>query len=107
MEAVFLLLLVGGFYLLAIRPQKARIRAVQQTQATLAPGQQVMTTSGLYGTVTSVDDQDLHLEVAPGVVLRFARGAVATQITDSSASDSDPADGGVDVGDQPSPVTPG
>ena len=103
MEAVFLLLLVGGFYVLAIRPQKARIRAVQQTQATLSPGQQVMTTSGLYGTVTAVDDQDLHLEVAPGVVLRFARGAVAKQISDPA----DPADAVDAADDQHSPVTPG
>ncbi|HVF20191.1 MAG TPA: preprotein translocase subunit YajC [Mycobacteriales bacterium] len=103
MEAVFLLVLVGGFYLLAIRPQKARIRAVQQTQAGLAPGQQVMTTSGIYGTVASIDDVDVHLEVAPGVVLRFARGAVAKQITEPDVDESvDPA-----VEDKPSPITPG
>ncbi len=84
----FLVLMVGGFYALAIRPQKARIRALQATQAALAPGQQVITTAGLYATVAAVDDDDVQLLVAPGVVLRFARGAIAKAIVEPIPDES-------------------
>ena len=99
LSPLFLVFLIGGFYLLAIRPQKARIKAVQQAQAALAPGQRVMTTAGLYGTVAAVEGDDVRLEVAPGVELRFARGAVAKLVPD-------PAD--IATAEAPhSPVTPG
>ena len=88
LSPLFLFVLVGGFYLLAVRPQKARLRAVQHTQASLAAGQQVMTTAGLYGTVVAVDDEDVRLEVAPGVELRFARGAVARVVDDLTVGSS-------------------
>lgn len=87
----FLALMVGGFYALAIRPQKARLRAVQEIQASLAPGQAVVTTAGLHGVVTEVDAELVHLEVAPGVVLRFARGAVARTANDLTSDAGSPA----------------
>lgn len=100
MELLFLALIIGSFYFLAIRPQKARLRALQQTQAALAPGVEVMTTAGLYGTVTAVGDEDVTLEVSPGVTVRFARAAIARRVdaaTDTAgvadadvATDADP-----------------
>jgi preprotein translocase subunit YajC len=67
-----------AFYLLAIRPGRRRMQAMQAVQATLAPGREVVTTAGMYATVTAVDDeaQTVTLEIAPGVEARFARGAV-------------------------------
>lgn len=81
---VFTSLLFLGFYLLAIRPQQRRFRALQQVQASLAPGSRVMTTAGLYGTVTSVEDDIVGLEVAPGVEVRHARAAVARTLDDDA-----------------------
>ncbi len=101
LSPLFLVVLVGGFYVLAIRPQKARLRAVQQTQASLSAGQQVMTTAGLYGTVVAVDDEDVRIEVAPGVELRFARGAVAKLVEDPAVAVSP------DEISSPSSVVPG
>ena len=105
LSPLFLVALFGGFYFLAIRPQKARIKAVQDTQRALSAGQQVMTTAGLYGVVTSVDADDVHLEVSPGVVLRFARGAVAKLVEESA--DSTSADSAVAVDDEPTSLSPG
>lgn len=72
-----LLLIVGAFFFLLVRPQRARQRKLQQVQSTLAPGSQVMTTSGLFATVTSIDDQAVTLEIAPGVQARYLRGAIS------------------------------
>ena len=79
---LFLVLIVGSFYLLAIRPQKARLRVLQETQSSLQPGVDVMTTAGLYGTVTAVTDEDVTLRIAPGVDVRFARAAIAKRTSD-------------------------
>lgn len=83
---LFTSLVFVGFYVLAIRPQQRRFRALQQVQASLTPGRRVMTTAGLYGTVTSVDDDTVGLEVAPGVEVRHARAAVARTIDDDAAT---------------------
>lgn len=76
-----LLLIVVAFFFLLIRPQRQRQRQMQQVQATLAPGAQVMTTSGMFATVTSIDEEAITLELGPGVHVRFLRGAIAKVIT--------------------------
>lgn len=73
---LFPAILLGGFYLLAIRPQRARLRTVQAFQAQLAVGRRVMTTAGIHGTVTSLDGDLAGLEVAPGVSITIARAAL-------------------------------
>ena len=74
-----LLLLLLVVFLLVVRPQRARLQQAQRVRASLAAGQQVMTTSGLYGTLRGVDDAEdtVLLEVAPGVQVRWAAAAVA------------------------------
>jgi preprotein translocase subunit YajC len=75
----FLLLIVlvfVGFYFLMIRPQRRRQQQAQQQQRTLTPGAQVRTTAGMYATVTAVDGDDVILEVAPDVEVRFTRRAI-------------------------------
>ena len=73
---LFIGLLILGFYLLAIRPQRARAKALSQVQEALQPGARVMTSAGLHATVAALEGREVLLEVAPGVQLRFDRGAV-------------------------------
>ena len=80
----FLLLIVlvfVGFYFLMIRPQRRRQQQAQQQQRTLTPGAQVRTTAGMYATVSAVDGDDVILEVAPGVEVRYMRRAVMEVIS--------------------------
>ena len=65
-----------GFYFLMIRPQRRRQQQAQQNQRTLTPGARVRTTAGMYATVSAVDGDDVILEVAPGVEVRYIRRAV-------------------------------
>lgn len=76
-----LLLILVFFYLLLIRPARARQRETLQLQRALTVGQEVMTTSGLYGRVASLNDDVVVLETAPGVTSRWARAAVARVVT--------------------------
>lgn len=70
------LVLVGVLVLLFVS-QRRRSRAAQNVQSQLRPGMNVMTTAGLFAEVQTVEDDQVHLEIAPGIVCRFSRAAVA------------------------------
>jgi preprotein translocase subunit YajC len=77
---------IGFIYFFMLRPQRQRQRQVMQTQRELSPGMRVRTTAGMYGTITSADDQDVTLEVAPGVEVRMMRRAILGVVPDGSAA---------------------
>lgn len=80
----FLLLIVlvfVAFYFLMIRPQRRRQQQVVQQQRTVVPGAQVRTTAGMYATVIAVDGDDVVLEVAPGVEVRYMKRAIMEVIS--------------------------
>jgi preprotein translocase subunit YajC len=77
---VWVLILVGAFYLLLWRPQQRRMAAVRTLQASIQEGDDVMTTSGIYGRITKLGQDDAELEIAPGTVIRVARGAIGQRI---------------------------
>ena len=68
------------FWLLIIRPASKQRKAVAQLQAKLEPGNRVMMSSGIYGTVERMVDDRVHLRVADGVVVEVARGAINTVV---------------------------
>ncbi len=84
-QAVFFLLLLVGMYLLLIRPQRARARALAEVRSSLTPGTQVMTTAGLHATVAEIDGDTVLLEIAPGVRARFASAAVIRVLEPATA----------------------
>ncbi len=75
-----LLAVLALIYLLMIRPATRRNRMQAELQGSLQPGDRVMLTSGFFGTVRTLDDDRLDLELAPGVVVSVARGAVSTVV---------------------------
>ncbi len=78
-----------GFYFLMIRPQRRRQQQAQQQQRTLTPGARVRTTAGMYATVSAVDGDDVILEVAPGVDVRYVRRAVTEVISPGEDEETD------------------
>jgi preprotein translocase subunit YajC len=82
-----LILIVGVFYFLLYRPMKQRNREVAATQAALQPGARVMMGGGLYGTVVSVADDEVTVEAAPGVELRYNRQGVVKVVQPAAAPD--------------------
>ena len=91
----FLLLIVVvfvGFYFLMIRPQRRRQQQVVQQQNTVTPGARVRTTAGMYATVIAVDGDDVVLEVAPGVEVRYVRRAIMEVIAPGDQMEADDAE---------------
>jgi len=87
---ILILVVVVGFYMLMIRPQQRRRQQAQQQQNTVQPGARVRTTAGMYATVVDVDGDDVILEVAPGVEVRYMRRAVMDVVgpAEDTAEDS-------------------
>src|SRR5215469_11827351 len=73
---ILILIVVLGFYMLMIRPQQRRRQQVMQQQNSVQPGARVRTTAGMYATVVDVDGDDVVLEVAPGIEVRYMRRAI-------------------------------
>ena len=84
-QFAFFALLLLGLYLLAIRPQRARARALAEVRSKLAVGVRVMTTAGIHATVAEVGQgsDPVVLEIAPGVRVRFASAAIVRILDDA------------------------
>jgi preprotein translocase subunit YajC len=72
-----MLLIIGVFYILLIRPQQQRQRKLQQTISELKAGDRVITTGGVLGTITSVKDTSFLIRSADKTILEISRTAVA------------------------------
>jgi preprotein translocase subunit YajC len=75
MAAPFLIML-GIMYFLMIRPQQKRLKDHQSLLTGLKTGDDVITTSGIFGRVTSMDDKVVSLEVSKNVVLKVLKTQV-------------------------------
>lgn len=112
MDANLLLfgVIVAAMYLLIIAPARNRSKRAAEIKAHLKPGAEVMTTSGMFGTVTEANDTEFHIEISPGVVVRFANGAIGKITVPKDGDESGDKGGGKDGeapqdGDGPSTKT--
>ncbi len=74
-------------WVLFILPQQKRVKAQQQFISMLSVGDPVVTAGGIHGTIVDLDDDTVRLEVADGVELRLARGAINGAQPDRSAAE--------------------
>jgi preprotein translocase subunit YajC len=74
---LMMVLFVGVFYFLLIRPQQKKAREHQALVSKLAAGDEVVTTGGMLGRVTDVGDTFVTLEVAEGVRVKVQRIQIA------------------------------
>ncbi|MCL2089812.1 MAG: preprotein translocase subunit YajC [Micrococcales bacterium] len=111
---MFWVVLIGGGALLWTTFSRSRKlqRGQVDVRNSLAPGDEVMTGSGLYGTVVSADGDVIVLETSPGVEQRWARAAVARKVdplpeeTDPGAVEDEPEFDEFEVPDDPSSLDP-
>ena len=74
---VLILILFVGFTTRSGRRQRENIA---QMQDSLQVGDEVVTTSGIYGSIGQLADTRLGLEIAPGIVIEIARQAIARKV---------------------------
>ncbi len=74
---IILPLLFLVLYFVTIRPQQRQAREHSSFLSSLEPGSEVVTSTGLYGTVSEIDGNIVWLEVAQDLELKFDRSAIA------------------------------
>jgi preprotein translocase subunit YajC len=82
-----LALLVPMF--LGIRRQKKELAKTTELQESLQIGDRVLTTSGLHGTVDSLDEGTVDLEIAPGIITTWSRAVVRDVLVDDDTEYED------------------
>jgi preprotein translocase subunit YajC len=94
---IFLILIVGllvAMWVLLIRPQRRRQMEQQDLLGNLEVGDEIVTAGGLYGHVEAIEEDEIHLEIAPGTVVRVAKRAIAAVLPDEEEYEEDEEDEG-------------
>ena len=100
-ELIPFVLLLGLMWFMLIRPQQSRLRKQRELIASIEVGDVVLTAGGMIGTVRVLTDDELRLEVSPGVELRVVRAAVSRRLTADETSGGDdvrPIEGDDEIG---------
>ena len=74
---IVLVALFGLMWFLLIRPQRRRATEQLAMQEQLRVGEEILTAGGIHGTVKAIEGDIVHVEIAPGTLVRVDRRAVA------------------------------
>ena len=75
-----LILMFAIFYFLLIRPQQKKSKQHREMIASLKKGDRVVSTGGLHGVITGINDDVVTMEIAPKVRVKVSRGSIAGRI---------------------------
>ena len=84
-----LLLIPFAMYFFLIRPQRKRMKEQAAIQSSLGVGDEVITSSGVYGFITGEEDDLFWLEIDDDVQIRIARAAIQGKVKPSDDDDDD------------------
>jgi preprotein translocase subunit YajC len=87
-----ILLLIVLMYFMLIRPQQKRMRAQQALLSAVQEGDEVLTTAGVYGFITAMEGDVVWVEIAEGVEVRVAKGAIARRVDPTTTPTDAPVD---------------
>ncbi|MBU1342974.1 MAG: preprotein translocase subunit YajC [Proteobacteria bacterium] len=80
-----IIILFAIFYFLLIRPQQKKAKEHKEMISNLKKGARIVTSGGIFGTIQSIDDATIGLEIAEKVKIKISRGNVAAVLSDTDA----------------------
>ncbi len=83
-QMIFPLLIFVVAYFFLIRPQSQKHKEQTKFVDAIAKGNEIVTTSGIYGKITKVDDNSVTLEVSPKTYIRVLKSAVSKELTEEA-----------------------
>ena len=89
---IVMVLLLVVMYVLMIRPQRQRQQQQQATIAGARVGDDVLTTGGIYGTITETEGDDVVVEIAEGLEVHMTRRGIAAVLPPETEDDPDVVD---------------
>jgi preprotein translocase subunit YajC len=90
---IFIVILFIFVWLLLILPSRRRQRSHKAMQDSVGPGDEVITAGGIHGVVRDLDGEELRVEIAPDVLVKLDRravAAVARELPPDGAADETP-----------------
>jgi len=87
---LILVLLLALVWFALVRPSRRRRSAHEAMQDSLELGDEIITAGGLHATIEELGDEELRVEIAPGVVATLDRRAVAAVAREVPEDDSEP-----------------
>lgn len=87
-QIAFFAAIFAIFYFLLIRPQQKTRRERESMLTAVKKGDRIVTTGGMHGTVTNLNEQTVVLRVADGVKLEFDRAAIGRIVEKTSGGDA-------------------
>lgn len=87
MGILIVLIFFAVAWVLLILPRQRELRRHQALMTQLEVGNEVIMSSGVYGTIRSIDGDHVMLEVAPGIELKIAKRAVAAKVEEPEDDD--------------------
>jgi preprotein translocase subunit YajC len=95
---IIMVLMLGVMYVLMIRPQRQRQATQQSMIDSASVGDDVLTTGGIYGTISETEGDDIVVEIASGVTVHMTRRGIAAVLPpEADEDDEDEADDEGDV----------
>ena len=79
------ILIIVIFYFLVFRPQQKKAKEHRDMVSNLKKGDRIITSGGIHGTIASIDDTTISLEVSDGIKIKVNRGNVAGLLTGGAA----------------------
>ncbi len=90
---IFLAAMLAVMWFVLIRPQRRRQQTHLSMVSGLAPDDEVVTVGGVFGTIRSIAEDHIVLEIAPGTEVRLAKEAVANVVRKAGDAAPDAAAG--------------
>jgi len=89
---IIMVLMLGVMYVLMIRPQRQRQAQQQSMVDSAGVGDDVLTTGGIYGTISEVEGDDIVVEIASGVTVHMTRRGIAAVLPPEEDEDDEDAE---------------
>ena len=70
--------MLGGFWFIFIAPQRKKQKELEKQISSLQTGDEILTTGGIYGTITNVKDDRFVVRVADNTKIELGKGFIAT-----------------------------
>ena len=98
---IIMVLMLAVMYVLMIRPQRQRQAQQQRMIDDAGVGDDVLTTGGIYGTISEIEGDDIVVEIANGVSVHMTRRGIAAVLpTEEEEEESDVVDGAIEDVDE-------
>ena len=103
---IIMVLMLGVMYVLMIRPQRQRQAQQQSMIEGASVGDDVLTTGGIYGTISEAEGDDIVVEIANGVTVHMTRRGIAAVLPPEEEDVDDVIEGEVEIEDVESDEEP-